>query len=171
MRRVAIVGTPGSGKSTLARELAARAGLPAIHLDQHYFQPGWIPKPESEWDEISARLLAGEEWVMDGAFAMEKAVQRADTIVFLDFAPWRGYLGSIKRLAGAYLGKPAPDFAPGCEDKLDREFWRLLKMIRGFPRERRPELVAQLDRLEAEGKRVLVARNRKELRRVLDEPD
>jgi adenylate kinase family enzyme len=169
MKRVAIVGTPGAGKSTLARALGARAGLPTIHLDQHYFQPGWLPRAESEWDEIFDRLLAGEEWVIDGAFAMEKAADRADTIVFLDFAPWRGYLGSMKRLARAYLGKRAPDFAPGCEDKLDREFFRLLKMIRGFPRELRPELVAQLDRLQAEGKRVLVVRNRKELRRVLDQ--
>ena len=75
---------------------------------------------------------------MDGAFAMEEAVARADTIVFLDFSRARGYLGSVKRLALAYLGRPAPDFAPGCEDKLDRDFWRLLKTIHGYPSVQRP---------------------------------
>ena len=100
MRRVAIVGTPGAGKSTLARKLGARAGLPVIHLDQHHFLPGWQRKSDEEWDRIAAELLAGERWVMDGAFAMEEAVARADTIVFLDFSRARGYLGSVRRLLG-----------------------------------------------------------------------
>ena len=168
MKRVAIVGTPGSGKSTLARELGARAGLPVIHLDQHHFLPGWQRKSDEEWDRITAELLAGERWVMDGAFAMEEAVARADTIVFLDFSRARGYLGSVKRLALAYLGRPAPDFAPGCEDKLDRDFWRLIKTIHRYPSVQRPGIAADLERRREEGKRVIVARGRGEVRRLMD---
>ena len=168
MRRVAIVGTPGSGKSTLARELGARAGLPVIHLDQHAFLPGWKWKSDEQWEAITEELLAGETWVMDGAFAMEKAVKRADTILFLDFSRARGYLGSVKRLALAYLGRPAPDFAPGSEDKLDRDFWRLLKTIHRYPRMQRPDIVADLERRRAEGKRVIVARNRREIDEALE---
>ena len=168
MKRVAIVGTPGSGKSTLARELGARAGLPVIHLDQHHFLPGWQRKSDEEWDRIAAELLAGECWVMDGAFAMEEAVARADTIVFLDFSRARGYLGSVKRLALAYIGRPAPDFAPGCVDKLDRDFWRLLKTIHGYPAVQRPGIAADLERRREEGKRVIVARSRGEVRRLMD---
>ena len=168
MKRVAIVGTPGSGKSTLARELGARTGLPVIHLDQHHFLPGWQRKSDEEWDRIAAELLAGERWVMDGAFAMEEAVARADTIVFLDFSRARGYLGSVKRLALAYLGRPAPDFAPGCEDKLDRDFWRLIKTIHRYPSVQRPGIAADLERRREEGKRVIVARSRGEVRRLMD---
>ena len=167
MKRVAIVGTPGAGKSTLARELGARAGLPVIHLDQHHFLPGWQRKSDEEWDRIAAELLAGDSWVMDGAFAMEEAIARADTIVFLDFSRARGYLGSVKRLALAYLGRQAPDFAPGCEDKLDRDFWRLLKTIHRYPRIQRPGIVVDVERRREEGKRVVVARNRGEVRRLL----
>jgi adenylate kinase family enzyme len=168
VKRVAIVGTPGAGKSTLARELGARAGLPVIHLDQHHFLPGWQRKPDEEWDRIAAELLADDRWVMDGAFAMEGAIERADTIVFLDFSRARGYLGSVKRLALAYLGRHAPDFAPGCEDKLDRDFWRLLKTIHGYPSVQRPGIVADLERRRGEGKEVVVVRSRGEVRRLLD---
>jgi len=167
VKRVAIVGTPGSGKSTLARELGARAGLPVIHLDQHAFLPGWQRKADEEWDRIAVELVAGDQWVMDGAFEMEEAIERADTIVFLDFSRARGYLGSVKRLALAYLGRPAPDFAPGCEDKFDRDFWRLLQTIHGYPSVQRPGIVADLARRREDGKRVVVARNRGEVRRLL----
>ena len=167
MKRVAIVGTPGAGKSTLARELGTRAGLPVIHLDQHHFLPGWARRSDDEWDAITEELLAGERWVMDGAFAMERGLELADTIVFLDFSRARGYLGSVKRLVLAYLGRPAPDFAPGCEDKLDRDFWRLLKTIHRYPKVQRPEIAADIERRRAEGTTVIVARNRSELRRRL----
>jgi adenylate kinase family enzyme len=167
VQRVAIVGTPGAGKSTLARELGARAGLPVIHLDQHLFRPGWERKSDEEWEAITERLLAGDRWVMDGAFQMEKAVDRADTIVFLDFSRARGYAGSLKRLALAYLGRPAPDFAPGCEDKLDRDFLRLLRTIWRYPRDQRREIAADLERRRTR-QRVLAAKNRRDVRRVLE---
>ena len=37
--RVLVDGLMGSGKSTFARALAARTGLPLIHLDVHYWKP------------------------------------------------------------------------------------------------------------------------------------
>ena len=36
VERVAIVGSGGSGKTTLARALGAYAGLPVVHLDEHF---------------------------------------------------------------------------------------------------------------------------------------
>jgi hypothetical protein len=73
----------------------------------------------------------------------------------------------VKRLAQAYLGRPAPDFAPGCDDKLDRDFWRLLKTIHGYRRVQRPGIVADLERRRGEGKRIVVVRSRGEVRRLL----
>ena len=44
-----VLGLAGAGKSTFSRALSARTGLPLIHLDVHYWKPGWVKPPESEW--------------------------------------------------------------------------------------------------------------------------
>jgi adenylate kinase family enzyme len=49
MQRVAIIGSRGAGKSTLARKLGGILGLPVIHLDKEYWQPGWTEPPKAEW--------------------------------------------------------------------------------------------------------------------------
>jgi adenylate kinase family enzyme len=41
-RRVVVTGLAGSGKSTFAVALAARTGLPVIHLDLAFWKPGWV---------------------------------------------------------------------------------------------------------------------------------
>ena len=46
-----ITGLAGSGKSTLAVALAARTGLPIIHLDLSFWKPGWVAPLETEWRE------------------------------------------------------------------------------------------------------------------------
>jgi adenylate kinase family enzyme len=40
MERVIIIGCGGSGKSTLARQLGERTGLPVVHLDKLFWNPG-----------------------------------------------------------------------------------------------------------------------------------
>lgn len=39
-KRILILGCGGAGKSTLARRLGAATGLPVVHLDGLYWQPG-----------------------------------------------------------------------------------------------------------------------------------
>ena len=41
-KRILILGCGGAGKSTLARRLGAATGLPVVHLDGLYWQPGWV---------------------------------------------------------------------------------------------------------------------------------
>ena len=45
----------GSGKSTFARALAARTGLPVIHLDLHYWKPGWVRPSTTSGENDNAR--------------------------------------------------------------------------------------------------------------------
>src|SRR5438034_5341261 len=86
--RVLVDGMMGSGKSTFARALAARTGLPLIHLDVHW-NPGWVRPSDDEWRYRQRALLAGEAWIIDGNYNETLALQleRAETIVFLD-TPW-----------------------------------------------------------------------------------
>ncbi len=57
--RILVIGMAGAGKSTFSRALSARTGLPVIHLDFHYWKPGWVKPSEDEWREKQRGLLAG----------------------------------------------------------------------------------------------------------------
>lgn len=57
MRRVLIIGSSGAGKSTLARELEPILGLPVIHLDAVFWQPGWREMPKDAWKARVAELV------------------------------------------------------------------------------------------------------------------
>ena len=100
-RRVLVTGMAGSGKSTFSRSLAAKTGLPVIHLDLHFWKPGWIAPSEGEWREKQRGLLAGEAWIVDGNYheTIDLRLECADTIVFLD-TPW-------PVCAGRAIGRPA----------------------------------------------------------------
>jgi hypothetical protein len=85
-RSVLVDGVMGSGKSTSARALAARTGLPVIHLDLHYWKPGWVRPTDGEWLERQRILLAGEAWIIDGNYneTLPLRLERAETVVYLD---------------------------------------------------------------------------------------
>src|SRR5262249_2729981 len=69
MRRIMIIGGPGTGKSTLARHVGERLGLPVVHLDRHYWSPGWVAPEAAEWRRRVAELAGAEAWVMDGNYS------------------------------------------------------------------------------------------------------
>ena len=86
-RRILVVGSGGAGKSTFARRLGELTGLPVVHLDRHFWRPGWNPTPTNEWNETVAQLAAAPEWIMDGNFGGSLAIRgpRCDAVVFFDF--------------------------------------------------------------------------------------
>ena len=111
-RRVIITGLAGSGKSTLALALGARTGLPVIHLDLHYWQPGWVAPSEAGWREVQRDVLAGEAWIADGNYpeTLDLRLERADTVVLIDL-PWRVCSARAFR-RGFWLPSELP---PGCK--------------------------------------------------------
>lgn len=141
-RRIAIIGSPGSGKSTLSRALAARTGLPLVHLDQLHWEAGWTEPEESVWRARVARAAEGESWIIDGNYGgtMAPRLARADLVLWLDFPTalclWR--LG--KRIAGNY-GRVRPDMTEGCPEKLD---WGFVWYVARFRRDGRSRLLAAL---------------------------
>jgi adenylate kinase family enzyme len=123
VQRVLVIGSPGSGKSTLAARIAHRTGLPLIHLDQHYWRPGWVEPEKAEWARQVEALAAGERWVMDGNYGgtLEARLTRADTVVWLDF-PTALCLFRVIGRALRHHGRVRPDMAQGCPERLRGEF-------------------------------------------------
>jgi adenylate kinase family enzyme len=130
-RRVLVTGMAGSGKSTFSRALGAKTGLPVIHLDLHFWKPGWVSPSEDEWREKQRALLAGEAWIADGNYyeTLELRLELADTVVFLD-TPW---LVCARRALLRGVRKPVGFEAPeGCDDSAWRRLrdeWRLAVII------------------------------------------
>jgi len=89
--RVIVTGLAGSGKSTFSLALAAKTGLPVIHLDLHFWKPGWVAPSEAEWREKQRHVLGRDAWIADGNYheTLDLRLERADTVVFLDMPWWR----------------------------------------------------------------------------------
>ena len=105
-RRVVVTGMAGAGKSTFARQLSAKTGLPVIHLDLHFWKPGWVQPSDKEWRDVQSKLLAGEEWIADGNYheTLDLRLARADTVVYLDTHWWvcaaRAFVRGLRRPEG-----------------------------------------------------------------------
>jgi len=164
VQRVAILGPAGAGKSELARELAARTGLPAVHLDVVFWRPGWTPAPRDEAAAELACAVAEERWILDGNFLGDgdARFERADTVVFLDL-PRRTCLRRVLRRLVRDRRHVRADLPAGCREGLDLP---LLRWIWRYPRTDRPRVLALLGRLPA-GVDVLHIRSPRELQRHL----
>jgi adenylate kinase family enzyme len=140
-----VIGSGGAGKSVFSLRLAELTGLPVIHLDREYWGPGWQPMPEDQWIARIRELAAGERWIMDGNFGgtIQMRMAAADTVVFLDLPRLVCLWNVIKRRV-RFRGESRPDMTPGNAEKLDLAF---LGWIWGYPRTRRPGILAQLDAL------------------------
>lgn len=164
MRRVLVIGSGGSGKSTVAKEIAARTGLPLIHLDQLFWHPGWVPTPDPEWDRVTDELIAQDAWVMDGNYGrtLPKRLAAADTVVFLDMprvlCTWR-----ILKRRFTHLGQNRPDVAPGCPEHLS---WEFFHWVWTYPSRRRPGVLRQLEGLSSD-KRVILLESATEVQAFL----
>lgn len=169
--RVLVTGIAGSGKSTFTRALAARTGLPVIHLDVHFWKPGWVAPSEDEWREKQRGLLAGDAWIADGNYpeTLDLRLERADTVVFLD-TPWwvcagRAFLRGLR--------KPLGEMPQGCDDSAWRRLrdeWRLAVVIW---RHRRSEPEREHEIISEHGQHVAlhVLKSKRAVRQFLDGSD
>jgi adenylate kinase family enzyme len=144
MQRVLIVGCSGAGKSFLSRQLAERTGLPLIHLDKEYWLPGWTEPPKDIWRAKVEAMIALDRWIMDGNFGgtQDRRMERADTIIHLDFPRWRCLVRILRRW-WTYRATERLDMAPGCRERLD---WSFLVWVWHFRARTRPPLLSRLDR-------------------------
>jgi adenylate kinase family enzyme len=165
VKRVLVIGSGGAGKTTFAKELAARTGLPLVHLDQLFWHPGWVPTPDPDWDRLVAELCAHERWIMDGNYGRTLPVRlaAADTVVFLNLprivCTWRVLKRQLR-----YFGRTRPDSAPGCPERLT---WEFVWWVWTYPRRRRPDILRRLEAVRVT-KQVVVLKSAADMRAFLD---
>ncbi|MEL6477405.1 MAG: DNA topology modulation protein FlaR [Pseudomonadota bacterium] len=141
MRRVMVIGGSGAGKSTFARGLGARLALPVVHLDQLFWEPGWVAADEAVFLARVEAAVAGEAWVIEGNYSRTWPMRlaRADTVIFLDEPAWRRFWRILRRIARGY-GQSRPDMAPGCPERIDLGF--LFGWVPAYGRRGRPKALA-----------------------------
>ena len=151
----------GSGGKEAVAGRAAETGLPVIHLDVHFWKPGWVEPSEEEWREKQRGLLTSDEWIVDGNYhaTLDVRLERADTVVFLD-TPWwvcarRGFVRGIrKRPVGFQLpNAPSAGYEPACECPVCRA---AISMVTGHeqrdPRAGRPGRESNPVHLRSQGR-------------------
>lgn len=124
LRRILVVGNSGAGKSRLSRILAERLGLPIVHLDVHYWRPGWVEPSSREWREQVEELSAADEWVLDGNYGstFDLRLPRADLVVWMDPHPLVCEYQAVRRWWAGRRSEARVDLPAGCEEAIDREF-------------------------------------------------
>ncbi len=138
MKRVLVIGCCGAGKSTFSRKLREITGLPLYPLDRYYWKPNWVEPDKSEWERVVTRLIARDEWIIDGNYSgtLEMRINRSDTVIWLDFPRLLCLLRALKRIA--FSGRnERPDMADGCEERFELEF---LQYVWNFRRDKGPKL-------------------------------
>ncbi|HAC07053.1 MAG TPA: hypothetical protein DC060_15090 [Gemmatimonadetes bacterium] len=58
-----VLSSSGAGESILAREMADILDLPLIHLDRHFWKPGWVEPDKAEWAKKVVDLSSSDAWM------------------------------------------------------------------------------------------------------------
>jgi adenylate kinase family enzyme len=114
-----------------------------IHLDRHYWRPGWHEPDSETWSGQVAELVAGPRWIIDGNYGRTLTIRlaAADTAVFLDFSTALCLSRALRRQLRSF-GRTRCDMAPGCPERLDPAF---LHYIWRYRRDYRASHLAQLE--------------------------
>jgi hypothetical protein len=106
VKRIAVIGAGGAGKTRLACALGQALDLPVVHLDAHYYGPGWRPLLPACWE--------GRQRQLDGQFlAYVLTFRRRRPALLAELASWNGAVAVVRlrsrRAVRRFLaGLPSP---------------------------------------------------------------
>jgi adenylate kinase family enzyme len=162
--KIAVIGSGGSGKTTFSVILGDYLSVPAYHLDEFYWKPGWVRTPNDEWDSFQNDLVRKDEWIIDGNYesTLDIRLDASDTVIFYDISPCICLYRVVKRYV-KYRGKTRPDLNERCPESMDLEF---LKWIMDFRKTKRPKILEKLRECN-DHKRVIILRTPGGAKRLL----
>lgn len=160
--RIIIIGSPGSGKSYLSKKLAHITGIPLIHLDNEFWNPGWVKTPKIEWVQKQVNMTSKEHWIMDGNYdsTLELRFMACDAVIFLDINPLICMLGAIVR-----HGRKRSDLPDYLEEKFDMDFIEFLRLIWNFSKTGRRTILALHETYP--DKPFIILNNRRQVRKFI----
>ncbi len=83
----------------MAAEIQRLTGLPWKEVDSLTWDPGWVEVPPEEQRRRIAEICAGEQWILDSAYAkwLDIALERVEVIIALDYPRWFSFGRLVKR--------------------------------------------------------------------------
>jgi adenylate kinase family enzyme len=158
-RRALVIGSPGAGKSTFARQLGAITGLPVTHIDQLFWEPGWVQTPTPVYEQRLDAVLAQPRWIIDGinTATLPRRLAGADVMFWLDRNRVVCLTQLLSRVARNY-GRVRPDMAAGCPEPVpDLEF---VRFIWTFDQVYRPRINAAIKITGAANRTIMLTSHR-----------
>lgn len=161
-----MIGCPGAGKTTFSHKLAAKTGLPLIHLDYYYHDNRFnYYSDKVAWRKRVLGLIKSDQWIIDGNYSSTFAerFKKADTIIYFDFPlSLRLYGVFMRRLK--YRNKKRADMPSNWNEKIDFEF---LKFVIRFRRDYRHKIADVINSQNA--KKIVTFKSREDARRYLED--
>ncbi len=166
MNKILIIGNVGAGKTTFAYEISEKLALPVVHLDKLYWCGHWQHRSREEFDELLQAELDKPRWIIDGNYnrTLPHRLGYCDTVFFFDFSPLCCLWGITKRVLKSY-GKTREDMGGFCPEYFDKKKVELCKNLFKYNKNNRSRYYEMLGKSE---KRVIVFKNRKDVKKFLD---
>lgn len=166
MERILIIGNAGAGKTTFSKKLAAKLGLPIIHLDKLFWHGQWEHLSREVFDSALQAELEKPRWIIDGNYTrtLPHRLSYCDTVFYFDLPTLSCLWGITKRVFQHY-GKTRDDMGGICIERFDKQKAELYSHVLAFNKTHRKayyQLFSQHPELK-----LVVFKNRRQVRKYL----